>query len=93
MIESAYIILSTSYSGVIETLYLTDNVNDAIKKREEIIESMARREQVIFGGDVETIIDDIKDDFCIQEWNGKSFKCICKKVGIEIRTPEMFHWR
>ena len=89
--RKAYLIIETGFEGIEELCYLTDIPAKAVKRLRKIHQKIddeserdpeSWREQNNFIANLHRI-QDKKDFYCIQRWNGQTFECACNELGIE----------
>ena len=96
----AYLIIETGYEGIESLCWLTESKEEAISKREEFIDKKMEEDREMWEewqknpelAEIDRPLkkrEDVANFFCIQEWNGKEFECVCRDLGVKI-TKLMF---
>ena len=82
-----YLVIETGYEGIEKLCWLTENREYAISKREEFINKKVERDKELWKDYPEHRLksrQEIANFFCIQEWTGKEFQCVCKELGVKV---------
>lgn len=90
---TSYLVVKTGYEGIEELAYLTGDPKIAVKKLKELRKKDYEEQKKLEKEWNKDLPKEDRDSYsytrqhvynfwCIQEWDGKSFKCICRKLGI-----------
>jgi hypothetical protein len=86
--KGLYLVIQNQYEGIEALCHLTASRSEAVEKKKECAQKALRDEQSLYdeikrdGKGPNPDPQEILDKFCIQHWNGKRFKCVCKESGI-----------
>jgi len=83
--EEAYLIIKTGPEGIDALCYLSDNVEDVLKQRKQIIEEAIkerRRKEREYKLSRKASKQEITNYYCVQKWDGEKFSCCCKELGV-----------
>jgi len=94
----AYLVIETGYEGIESLCWLTVNKEEAITKREEMIDKKFQERKEMWeewnkDPELKEINhpmkkrEDIADFFCIQKWDGEEFDCVCRELGVKVSKP------
>jgi len=91
--KEAYLIIKTGCEGIEKLCYLTEDQKDAVKKtmdfKRKILEEKEKRKirdktekdrYPMSDGSYDFLYN--PDFYCVQKWNGESFECACKELGV-----------
>lgn len=88
-----YILIKVGYEGIDELVWLSpdSNIIKGIRERAikvDIAEANLRSKRFKF----DRIFSDkeITDRYCVMQWDGKHFKCVCHELGIELQEMVLF---
>lgn len=94
--KEGFLIIQCGYEGIESLKFLTDKSDDALAELKLIYKDIDERNELrskytedeIYKLEDDDLYDKIahiedKNAFCIQRWNGKTFECHCKELGIE----------
>lgn len=85
-----YLLIQVGFEGIDAILYLSDNSDLILQKREEAIEKEYEYHNSLFKDFDSSMLrtrEEIAERFCIQKWDGESFDCCCKELKIKISQP------
>jgi hypothetical protein len=90
-IRPFYLVIRTGHEGIQDLCYLTDDPDEAVRKkasyargemlrRIRIAKEIAKEHKEFPYEKGRHKYEDYKDMMCIQEWDGKKFECACSKL-------------